>query len=83
MIGLALAIGLGFAGGRASAAPAGARPAAARVIVVRPGETLWGIARRLVGPEGDPRPMVQALIQRNGVRDAVIRPGERLAVPAA
>ena len=81
---MALAIGLGFLGGRATAASgAAATPAAARIVVVRPGDTVWAIARRLVGPQADPRFMVEGLIQRNGLRDAVVRAGERLAVPDA
>src|SRR4026209_208413 len=50
---------------RADAAP----PVAARVYVVRAGDTVWGIAVHLVGAEADPRPMVDALIRANGLRD--------------
>lgn len=60
-----------------------ARPVAARIHVVAPGETLWSIAQALVGSEGDPRPMVDALIRANGVSNAVIVPGERLILPQA
>jgi hypothetical protein len=48
---------------------------------VRAGDTLWGIARRQVGPTGDPRQVVQQLIDRNRVADGVISVGERLVLP--
>jgi hypothetical protein len=63
--------------GRAGAGSRGARPAAG-VYVVRPGDTLWGIAEGLVGPAGDPRPVVDRLASVNRVRDGMIRPGQEL-----
>jgi LysM domain len=60
-----------------------ARPVAARIHVVAHGETLWSIAQALVGSQGDPRPMVDALIRANRVSNAVIVPGERLVLPQA
>ena len=51
--------------------------------VVRPGETLWDIARARVGPEGDPRPLVEALRRLNRVRPGALAPGLELKVPAA
>jgi LysM repeat protein len=74
-----LAIGLGFLGGRASAGPA---PAASRVVVVHRGDTVWGIARNVVGPSADPRPMVQELIDANHLQGGIITLGERLVVPS-
>ena len=59
----------------ASGAPA--TPASHRVYVVRVGDTVWSLAARLAG-EGDPRPVVDALIRDNGIRNARIWPGERL-----
>ena len=78
-LGLGLALGLGFLGGRASAGPT--HQVAARIHVVEPGDTLWGIARGLVGSSGDPRPLVEALIERNHLGGASITVGERLALP--
>lgn len=49
--------------------------------VVRPGDTLWGIARSRVGPEGDPRPVVEAIRRANGLGIAPLVPGVRLTVP--
>jgi LysM repeat protein len=81
VLGAILAAGVAFAGGRASAAVR-QHGTTAHVYVVRPGDTLWGIARDQVGSAGDPRPVVQALIQRNGVVDGIITVGQRLVVPA-
>ena len=56
--------------------------AASRIYVVRPGDTLWGIARRESGPREDPRPLVDRLIRLNRIRDALISPGQRLVLPS-
>lgn len=67
-----------------SAAPPGARHAGVwggRTYVVRPGDTLWELARSLCGPEGDPRPLVDWLIAANGLDGALIQPGEELRLP--
>ncbi|GEM_PF-1485923 len=45
---------------------------------VRPGDTLWSIATRLV-PDGDPRPIVAELASETGSAGAVV--GERLVLP--
>jgi hypothetical protein len=63
--------------GRAGAGSKGDPPAVG-VYVVRPGDTLWAIAEGLVGPAGDPRPVVDRLASVNRVRDGVIRPGQEL-----
>jgi nucleoid-associated protein YgaU len=52
------------------------------VRVVRPGDTLWGIAREIVGPEGDPRPVVTELRELNELEGRVLPAGVRLALPA-
>jgi hypothetical protein len=80
LLGFALAITTAFVGGRASAGTD--RPASNHVAVVRQGDTLWAIAQRLVGPDGDPRPIVQQLIDVNGLSGGLIRPGDRLQLPS-
>ena len=49
--------------------------------VVQRGDTLWRIARRQVGPRGDPRPMIEDIRQANELSTAALRPGVRLLVP--
>jgi nucleoid-associated protein YgaU len=47
--------------------------------VVRAGDTLWSIAASHYG--GDPREAVWKLQDRNHLRGALVRPGERLILP--
>jgi LysM repeat protein len=49
--------------------------------VVREGDTLWSIARRLA-PEGDPRPIVDELATANRIDAGSIVPGQALVVSA-
>jgi LysM repeat protein len=72
---------VGFAAGRALAGPRHGRPA--RTYVVRAGDTLWGIARRIGPPEADPRPVVDRLEALNHLAGPTIVVGQRLALPAA
>ena len=73
-------LALGTLAGRAGAGSPASPPR--RVVhVVRSGETVWAIARRLVGPEGDPRPMVDALIGANHLDAGTVLVGQRLIVP--
>jgi hypothetical protein len=69
----------GWLGGtsEAGAAPAG-RAAAGRVWVVRPGDTLWGIALAS-GDKGDVRPLVDALSAE--VHGQPLQIGQRLLLP--
>ncbi|HVM05728.1 MAG TPA: LysM peptidoglycan-binding domain-containing protein [Acidimicrobiales bacterium] len=53
-------------------------PVAETSYVVRPGDTLWEIARALQ-PSGDVRPLVQRLAEARGA--APLRAGERLVLP--
>lgn len=47
--------------------------------VVQPHDTLWSIAVRRYG--GDPREGVWRLRERNGLEDALIKPGQVLVLP--
>src|SRR5437763_14730586 len=72
-----------FGGGPLTApeAPAvrvSARPAAATSYVVRPGDTLWSIARTM-HPSGDLRPSVDRLAAR--LHGQPLQPGERISLP--
>jgi nucleoid-associated protein YgaU len=69
----------GAASGRAEA-PAGG--SGGEVHVVAEGDTLWDIARSVVGPEGDPRPVVEEIRELNDLgTSSTLLPGVRLAVP--
>jgi hypothetical protein len=83
-----LALGVVVVTGQAGAALGGStlaaperRPSlsASHTVVVRPGDTLWGIARRLA-PNDDPRPVVDALATVYG--PGPLTPGETLRLPA-
>jgi Tfp pilus assembly protein FimV len=65
--------------GRAGAGAA-QRPAH-RIYVVRPGDTVWEIASKLVGPEADPRPLVDRMVRANHVDAGIIHVGDVLVVP--
>lgn len=72
--------GLAF-GSHASGADAGPAPAPpAHAMVVRPGQTLWDIARE-VQPGSDPRATVDRIIDMNALRSSQIDAGSRLLLP--
>jgi hypothetical protein len=50
-----------------------------RLYVVQPTDTLWAIAA--ANYAGDPRDGVWRLRERNGLRSALLRPGQRLVLP--
>ena len=52
-----------------------------RVYLVRPADTLWSIATSHYA--GDPREAVWKLRERNGLAGTVLRPGQRLVLPAS
>ena len=51
-----------------------------RVYVVRAGDTLWSIAQRLVDG-ADPRALVDAIVERNGIDPGAIVPGQAIVIP--
>jgi LysM repeat protein len=78
-MGRALVVGA-IVGGTLAGAARGS-PDAGRTYTVQPGDTVWRIARRLVGVSEDPRPAVDDLIRRNRLVNAVIRPGQLIVLP--
>jgi hypothetical protein len=80
-VAVGLVLGLASFGRQAEAnLTAEARAAEAVVVVVQPGDTLWGIARTL-SPDADPRPLVVALSELAG--GTSLQPGQVLAVPGS
>ena len=56
------------------------RVAVLDTMVVGAGDTLWGIAES-IAPSADPREVIHEIMRVNGLRDAVVQPGQRLALP--
>lgn len=52
-----------------------------KTVVVKPGDTLWGIADRSTPDSVDLRTVVREMIVRNGLSSKVLRPGQVLEVP--
>jgi LysM repeat protein len=67
----------------AGAALGGSEPVITHGYRVRAGDTLWTIARREVGPEGDPRRFVADVRRANGMTTSAIGVGQILVLPAA
>ena len=57
-----------------------ARPSGVRY-VVRPGDTLWSVART-IGGGGDPRSMVDAIQRANHLDPGALVPGRTITIPA-
>nr|MBO2507628.1 hypothetical protein [Bacillota bacterium] len=55
--------------------------AATVTVVVRPGDTLWELARTYGPQDADTRLTVHRIRQLNGLATAAIRPGQRLQIP--
>jgi len=49
-------------------------------VTIGNGDSLWAIAESLA-PDGDPRVLIDEIIRLNGLDDAVVEPGQRLALP--
>jgi LysM domain-containing protein len=77
---LCLVIGAFAVGRVSSTAATSATRSHAHYVVVRPGESLWAIARRAL-PDSDPRVGVERIIDLNSLTDATVVPGQRLALP--
>ncbi len=69
-------------GSGGAAADAGSRAAAAsfEYVTIGQGDSLWALAES-IAPDGDPRVLVDEIIRLNGLDDAVVEPGQRLALP--
>ena len=79
---MAVLVSTMWGAGRALGGSEARPPQAAATHVVAEGETLWQIARDLVGPEGDPRPVVEQIREANGLGTGVLLEGQRLLLPA-
>lgn len=64
-----------------SGASAGPVPVSRGTYLVRPGDTLWAIAERLA-PGEDPRPLVDAIVDANGLDGRSLEAGATLVLPA-
>ena len=82
---LSIAIGLSIAAAtvvtvQLGDADGGLELAGSSTVVVQPGDTLWSIAEA-VAPEEDPRAVVDAIVDLNGLRDVDLLPGAELQLP--
>ncbi|NNC13370.1 LysM peptidoglycan-binding domain-containing protein [Planctomonas sp. JC2975] len=82
LIVLPLLIGAGAlaANSGAVAGAVGTSSAAFHHVTVRSGDSLWSIAER-IAPQYDPRDVVAALVDLNGLQSSVLQAGQQLAVP--
>ena len=83
--GLSMAIGLSIASVtvvtvQLGGADGGLQLAGSSTVVVRAGDTLWSIARA-VAPEEDPRLVVDAIVDLNGLDGVDLLPGAELQLP--
>ncbi|MDR5701010.1 LysM peptidoglycan-binding domain-containing protein [Agromyces aerolatus] len=69
-------------GAGVAAADGGDTPVAPlEVVTVGHGDTLWELAES-IAPEEDPREVIADIVRLNGLGDAVVQPGQKLALPA-
>jgi LysM domain len=76
---VAATLAVGPLGHALSAGATSRRPASTRY-VVKPGDTLWGIARA-TAPSEDPRVVVARIAGANAITDGELTPGRSLLVP--
>ena len=79
LISLVLILMIGAIAGAAGAAATRPHAQAWRCITVRPGETLWGIARK--NPSEDTREVVYRIQQENGLQASSPQAGSAIWVP--
>ena len=79
-IAIGVLLGSLASGGAVAGIDDGTGPAVFDTVVVGAGDTLWGIAESLA-PTADPREVIHEIMQLNGLRDPVVQPGQRLALP--
>jgi hypothetical protein len=75
----ALVVVLG-SGGAAADGGSSAPASSFEYVTIGQGDSLWAIAESLA-PDGDPRVLIDEIIRLNGLDDAVVEPGQRLALP--
>jgi nucleoid-associated protein YgaU len=83
--GLSIAVGLSIAAATVVTVQLGAERgglelAGSSTVVVQSGDTLWSLARE-VAPEEDPRAVVDAIVELNGLEDVDLLPGAVLQLP--
>ncbi|KRC58766.1 hypothetical protein ASE14_16990 [Agromyces sp. Root81] len=69
-------------GSGAAAADVDSAGAVFEYVTVGQGDSLWAIAES-IDPSGDVREVIDEIILLNGLDDAVVEPGQRLALPLA
>jgi nucleoid-associated protein YgaU len=60
----------------------GAESVSVRSYVVRPGDTVWAIARRVAGPQADPRPVVDRILRSNRLDPGSLQVGQTILIPS-
>lgn len=63
-----------------AAADSGGAAVSYQRVTVESGQSLWTIAERLA-PHADPRDVVSAIADLNGLDGSIVTPGESLAIP--
>jgi hypothetical protein len=79
-VGLIAGLGAGPLGHAVAAGGGHPVPVARHVYVVRLGDTLWSIARR-ISPSADPRPIVDAIAGSNALAPGSLVPGQTIVLP--
>jgi LysM domain-containing protein len=80
VVALAWLAGTARAEAAGSGSPASAVYHSLRSVVVQPGESLWTIATQ-ADPAGDPRTVMQEIIDINALHGTSVQPGQRLWLP--